>query len=118
MKQLLILSFVISSLLMKSQTVDGVPISEIKGPYVEVALWKMGYLEEIPNFKSYAFVFYGQKLTKQEFEAESELLDNDGEPILFDHQINLINQMDKWGFEYIEQRDSQGAVHYLFKKDD
>ncbi|MEK6495316.1 hypothetical protein [Myroides odoratimimus] len=91
------------------QTVSDTPLSEITATYLEVTV-------TVPTLSSkhYANINYGQKAKNK------QLKNDDGTPMIFNSDIDIINYLDGKGYELIHINtlvvDGANHLYYLFRK--
>ena len=114
MKQITLFLMVLCAAIMtNAQSINNVPISDIKTPYIElVAVSKMSGRVSIG-------VDYGQhtKATKTNI-----IKDADNKAVKFESVVDALNFFDALGYEYIDAFVVSGSMgnyyHYLMKRKD
>tara|TARA_B100001059_G_C17424838_1_gene375061 strand:+ start:152 stop:505 length:354 start_codon:yes stop_codon:yes gene_type:complete len=117
MKQIIITLTFLFFLNSQSQTINGVPFSEIDSPYVQI----VGQ-PKLMSSKITVFVDFGQN-TKAFGSAKKQfsILDKNGKKIVFNSMIDALNFMTRIGYklEQVYTTTSQGntiSYHYLMSK--
>lgn len=97
-----------------SQTVNGVPISEIDVEYVRI----VGEARLLST-KVKVHLEFGQH-NKWFKDSDTKIMDSDGKALILNSMVDALNFMDKAGYEFISayavQVDDRNVYHYLMRR--
>lgn len=113
-KTFLIALISLSSLALKAQTVNDVPIKDIDVEYVQI----VGSSRTFSNKLSIEIDF-GQKTKFFSLNDDTTLKDEQGKTLVFNSMIDALNFMSKNGYEFVNAYtmsvDNQKVYHYLLR---
>lgn len=116
MKKLLIISALAGCLCFaesKAQTVNGIRLTELKSPYIEIFESKR-YLSK----KIHIVLDYGQKIEEL---RDNHIKDDDGKDLEFNSGLDCVNKLKNYGYElfqvYLKPSDTlNSSKYYILKK--
>lgn len=95
---------------MQSQTVDGVPLSEINVNYIE-----LNPIGRVFSSKVRIQVDFGQDRSRGRVN-ESQIMDSDGKPMEFNSLVDALNFFDQLGYEFFESNSTNDFNQYFLKR--
>lgn len=114
----ILLFFVLAPFYTHSQTVKGIPLSEINAEYIEI----IG-IEQPLSRKIKVELDYGQYHGHDLFSSKENLIsDAQGNPYLFNSMIHALNFMSSYGYSFLQSYttplgDNQINIHFVLKKE-
>lgn len=122
-KQLLIISIVALSFTSKAQTINGIKISELNRPYIEMLGTQKGTFS---IGKIIVTVNYGESKNFKELKSDSfklkhlnAVLDKNGKLVIFQNMVEALNYFNNFGYEYVDstykESGSQTVIHYMLR---
>tara|TARA_B100000401_G_scaffold351724_1_gene249344 strand:- start:316 stop:669 length:354 start_codon:yes stop_codon:yes gene_type:complete len=116
MRYTLVLIFILLSI-GYSQTVNGIPISEIDTEYIQI-VGTEGLIKKKVSIE----IDYGQNEQGKFFQKRKNLVikDENDEELKFNSMIGALNFMHKYGYDFVNayavSTGNQNVYHYLLKK--
>jgi hypothetical protein len=97
----------------KSQTVNGIRLTEIKADYIEIRVVKKSFSEKV-----FISLEYGQKVF--DLNANTYIKDDNRKDLEFNSLIDAVNKLKSYGYElfqvYTIQDDSTNNRRYVLKR--
>ncbi len=111
-KIIVLLALCLLPLLSNAQTVDDVPLKDIKTPYIEI----VGMAKFLSMTKISIMIDYGQE--KKIFQ-DTRVMDENGKPVVFSSMVDGLNFFTKYGYEFVTAyavtTGNSNVYHYLLK---
>lgn len=96
----------------QAQTVNGVKLSELKAPYIELK-----EIKKVFSDKRWIRLEYGQKIREED---DAYIKDDNGKELEYNSVLDCVNKMKAYGYElfqvYVLVGDDASYKYYVLKK--